>query len=155
MENSSCQTQRLKSDENSLFQYTNKMKLIDYFLSPQPINDEVENDVYYKNIRVVDFVCTSSIYVQIEIARVDFDLWAFGWTISDGGNNRVIGKPCTSRVITKGEISRLIYGMTKVLQKQVQNLRKPSFKIIRLIDEAIREAKSYTSSQRENGKIII
>lgn len=131
------------------------MKLVDYFSSPQPINDEVENDVYYKNIWVVDFVCTPNIYVQIEIARVDIDLWAFGWTISDGGDNRVIGRPCTARVITKGEINRLIYGMTKVLQKQVQNLRRPSFKIIHLIDEAIREAKSYTSSQRENGKITI
>lgn len=131
------------------------MKLVDYFLSPQPINDEVINDVYYKNILTVDFVCTSNIYAQIEIARVDIDLWAFGWTISDGGNNRVIGRPCTSRVITKGEINRLIYGMTKVLQKQVQNLRRPSFKVTHLIDEAVREAKTYTSSESQYGKITI
>lgn len=133
-----------------------KMTIKEYFSKEQPINNEVVDEIFYKNTQTINFNESGKRYAQIEIAHIDTNTWAFGWEISDGFNNRVLKRDCTTRITTKGPIDKLVYGMTKVLQRQLNLLTFPTRSIVKLIDEAIEEASTYCKcNHTDTGKITI
>lgn len=134
----------------------NKMTIKEYFSKEQPINNEVINEIFYKNTQTIIFRESDKRYAQIEIAHIDTNTWAFGWEISDGANNRILKRDCTIRITTKGPIDKLVYGMTKVLQRQLNSLTFPTHSIAKLIDDAIDEASAYCKCEHaDTGKITI
>lgn len=127
------------------------MTLQEYFLQNQPINDELENETYYKYTQSIIFDDNMGHYAQIKIAHIGDNLWAFGWQIADGESKRMAIRGCTPQVTTKGDIHKLIYGMTKVLQRQLNLIPCPTKKIRDLIDNAISEANAF---YQPNNKIV-
>lgn len=132
------------------------MTIREYFAQEQPIDNEIINEIFYKHTQIIAFKESDKHYAQIEIAHIDTNIWAFGWEITDGAYGRVLKRDCTTRITTKGHIDRLIYGMTKVLQRQLSLFKSPTRNIKNLIDEAIEEASTYCKySNEDTGKITI
>lgn len=133
------------------------MTINEYFSHEQPINDEVVDEVYYAKTKTIKFGGNSSRYAKIEIAHIGENLWAFGWEISDG-SIKYLKRHCTIHSTTKGNINKLIYGMTKVLRRQLENTKYHSQFTEKLIDKAIGEASAYCQCDKSGadaGKITI
>lgn len=118
------------------------MTIKEYFAQQQPISTEIENEIFYKDIQTITFG-SKYYYVQIKIAHIGTDTWAFGWVIKDGKYKSLIGRDCTSNITTRGNIRKLIFGMTKVLQRQVKSMPHPTSHMINLVEDAITEASQY------------
>lgn len=118
------------------------MTINEYFTQKQPISTELVNEVYYKDIQTITFGDNDR-YAQIKIAHIGANTWAFGWEIKDGLHKPVISRDCTSRITTQGNIRKLVYGMTKVLQRQILSVRYPTSIIVNIISDAIQEASYY------------
>lgn len=119
------------------------MTINEYFTQRQPISDEVVNEIFYKDIQTITFACDSERYATIKIAHIETNTWAFGWEIKDGTHKSIACRDCTSNITTRGEISKLVYGMTKVLQRQVAAMKYPTNILVNLVNDAIMEASYY------------
>lgn len=118
------------------------MTINEYFTQKQPISTELINEVYYKDIQTITFG-ENDRYAQIKIAHIGTNTWAFGWEIKDGLCKSIISRDCTSHITTQGNIRKLVYGMTKVLQRQIKNVRYPTNIILNIINDAIQETGYY------------
>lgn len=118
------------------------MTIDKYFTQQQPISTKVFNEIQYKNIQVITFG-NKNRYVQIKIAHIGVDTWAFGWEIKDGEYKAIVGRDCTSNITTRGDIKKLVFGMTKVLQRQVASMHSPTRSIVGLVENAIEKAGLY------------
>lgn len=132
-----------KIDESSVCQIYITMTINEYFLQKQPINDDVVNEVFYKDVQNITFACDSECYATIKIAHIGVNTWAFGWEIKDGARKPVVCRECTSNITTRGEIRKLVYGMTKVLQRQVMAMKYPTNILVNLVNDAVEEAGYY------------
>lgn len=119
------------------------MTINEYFLQEQPISAEVVNEIYFKDVQEITFSCDSNRYAKIKVAHIDIDTWAFGWEIKDGTARKALCRECTSNITTKGRIDKLIYGMTKVLQRQIVTMTYPTNILMDLVDKAVTDAKYY------------
>lgn len=131
------------------------MTLSEYFSSVQPISDEVVNGVFYRNVRTITFEAEKGRHAQIIVAHVGENLWSFGWEIQDGWRKPCHRRDCTTSNVSKGNIGRLIYGMTKVLLMQSKKIIGPSMKITMAIMNATKEAAKYCHEAGPNEKITI
>lgn len=127
------------------------MTISEYFLQKQPISDEAVDETFYKNTQAITFANTTECYVAIKIAHTGGDTWAFGWEIRDGADAPVAYRDCTPNITTRGDIRKLVYGMTKVLQKKVAAMERPSARLVNLVHHAVVEAGSYYKAH-SNGK---
>ena len=118
------------------------MTINKYFAQQQPISTEVENEIFYKDIQTITFG-SRYYYAQIKIAHIGTNAWAFGWEIKDGRYKELIGRDCTSNITTQGDIRKLIFGMTKVLQRQVASMPHHTTCIVEIVEHAIVEAGNY------------
>lgn len=119
------------------------MTINEYFIKKnQPVSTELVNGIYYKDIQTITFGDENR-YAQIKIAHVEANTWAFGWEIKDGAHKPIISHNCTPNITTQGNIRKLVYGMTKVLQRQIMNMHYPTNIILDIISDAIQEASYY------------
>ena len=125
-----------------LFQDNKTMTINNYFTQQQPISTEVENEIFYKDIQAITFGSKYH-YARIKIAHIGTNTWAFGWEIKDGRYKKLIGRDCTSNITTQGDIRKLVFGMTKVLQRQVASMPHPTTCIVAIVEQAIAEAGNY------------
>lgn len=129
------------------------MKIAEYFKEKQVINDEIENSIFYKNYSTIDFVYDENHYVKILIAHPEELTWSLGWEIR-GMGKQMFRKDCTSNVLTKGYIERLIFGMLRMIQIKMPS--KASGIMKRLVFNAILEAdRYYDKNIKFDGKIKI
>lgn len=121
------------------------MTIRQYYAMMQPINDETNEIGEYKAVDSIDFKSEDGITsASILIAHVGNKLYAFGWRISDFPLDN-IGHVPTAHAITKGNIQKLIYGMTKVLQSKLKPYN--SIAIRKLLKEAEKEAEEFYTNK--------
>lgn len=128
------------------------MTLEEYFIKsePQKVDDSTiqskdDNVQIYSVYRTINFTIDNARYAKIFIAHPAPDIWALGFELRDGLAKPVIKRDCTSAAVTKGHIDKLVFGMTKVLERQ---LTMWSSKAIReLIKNAERQAYPYYTSR--------
>lgn len=117
------------------------MTLQEYYTFGQSVWGGETGDGFYKNICAIDFGDTESdFYASVMIVRTGEDEWALGWQIKDGKDNLMF-KACTPNVVTKGNIVKLVYGMTKILQKKLE-CGSHSKIIKEIVQNAVAEAAS-------------
>ena len=126
------------------------MTIKEYFENEQPVNDAVyEKDGIYTTVQTVTFKYEEQpdLYINIQVARADEDIWAFGWEVCDGAAERTYGRDCSSCVVTKGNIRVLMYGVTKAVLYII--LKTKHSKAIRaLAESAVGEAEKYCTAER-------
>lgn len=129
------------------------MTIAEYFeySEPQEINDDImipEGDCnvqLYAHYRSIDFIAYENYYAKIFVAHPAQDIWALGFELKDGPNKPIIRRDCTSAIVTKGKIDKLLYGMSKVLRR---NLPKRCSSILKgCVDCAERETLKYYVSK--------
>ena len=115
------------------------MTITEYFAQEQPVSTEIINEIYYKDVQEIVFGDETR-YIKIKVVHVGENLWSFGWEIKDGDYNPIACHECSPRAITTGEIHLLVYGMTKVIQKHLDDILFHTRLIAQLVNEAIAEA---------------
>lgn len=137
------------------------MTLEDYFINSKPqridaslVETGENGSLLYASYQSIDFEIDGTHYAKILIAHPAPDIWALGFEIKDGIAKAALRRDCTPHIVTKGKIDKLVYGMTKVLKR---NLTTYSSKAIReLVDNAEKEAYPYYVSRKPyNEKITI
>lgn len=131
------------------------MTITEYFAQEQPVSTEIINEIYYKDVQEIVFG-ENDRYAKIKVAHVDKDTWAFGWEIKDGSYRPAICRECTPSNVTKGNINKLIFGMTKVLQRRLSDFVLPTHLIRGIVRNAILEAARFCKpNKKTNHKITI
>lgn len=96
------------------------MTLEEYYSKsdPQPISNELTEDgKLYRICTTIDFIEDEDHYAKIFIAHPDYDLWSFGYEIKDGNARAIIRRDPSPYAVMLGKVDKLIYGMTKVLER--------------------------------------
>lgn len=133
------------------------MTLEEYFIGskPQNINSTVINKTgLYRYYSTIDFIKDESHYAKIFIAHPDEDIWALGYEIKDGNARAVIRRDPSPCALTRGKIDKLVYGMTKVLERNLNNYNSKT--IWEIVRGAVRDSYPYyVSRDYKTPKIII
>ena len=117
------------------------MKIKEYFDTPQPISNEVDENGFYTFTRTINFGINNYI-ANILVAHIDTDTYAFGWELGNETHKKEMSVRYPSQCITtKGSIGKLIYGMTKVLERKIS--KRHGLILKQRVLEAIFIAKRY------------
>lgn len=125
----------------------------EYLKREQPINDEADENGLYKHVFSIDFA-TYEVCASILVARIDKMTYALGWKLRDKYRSTPVDSerlPSTSATTT-GDINKLLYGMTKVLLRQLK--RKNSKELKAVINNAIKQVKVLTLNPATKYKYI-
>lgn len=114
------------------------MTIDDYFFTEQPTDDTVSAEGIYKNTVNIEFADGNGNKIIITVAHIGMNLWAFGWTIRSGGKKPLGSRICSPNVTTKGDISKLMYGMAKMLKQKITQLPVTNKELTELADAAIK-----------------
>lgn len=131
------------------------MTIEDYFKQEQKVDNEIVDLIFYKNYATITFRADPMRYISVLIAHPEESIWSLGWEIKDGYYTRpALRKDCTSNVLTRGDIGRLVYGVLRMLQKKKP--KKCSQAMRHLLSESIAKADEYYDrSIVNNDKITI
>lgn len=127
----------------------------EYFKERQPINDEIENEIFYKHIETILFEGQAERYIKLYIAHPSDNHWSIGWEVRDGHKKGIVAhKDCTINEITKGDISRLIYGTLKVLQIRLGSVATKTLTSL-IVHSILQTENYYNYNARSYGKITL
>lgn len=133
------------------------MTLEEYFIGskPQPVNNKLmAKDKLYRYYSTIDFAKDDNHYAKIFIAHPDDDIWALGFEIKDGNARVIIRRDPSPCALTRGKIDKLVYGMTKVLERNLSNYNSKT--IWKVVENAIRDSYPYyVSRDYKTPKIMI
>lgn len=114
------------------------MTIQEYLNAPQIIDDEITEEGIYANFAVINIIPSPAPYFRadIHVKCIAENTYAFGWDIQEG--NKQAMRPCSPTITNKGNIAKLLYGMTKVLKNKATAARM-SWNLVNVICEASKE----------------
>lgn len=119
----------------------------EYLKKKQPINNETDENGLYKHVISIDFA-TYEVCASILVARIDEKTYALGWKLRDKyhGDSADSERLPSIRATTTGDINKLLYGMTKVLQRQLKRKNSKELKIV--VNNAVMQVKDLINTAK-------